>query len=250
VYPDHVCARIGALGALALLIRRERTTRGGSVSVAQSEVMLSHFGAPIAAQELVARGHTAARGPEHDAPWGLFPSAGDDDWVAVTVRTDADWAALCGVIGRPDLLADASLAGASGRDAQRGRVDAAVTDWTRRRSPFEAMGELQAAGVPAGAMLRAIDLPAWGYCRQRRAFREELHPYGTEPYVLENVQIHAGHVAEPPLRPAPLLGEQTYQISAELLGLDTAGIDDLVRRGVLEVARKPDNTRQRRGDAG
>ena len=239
VYPDHVCARIGAMGALALLIRRERTARGGSVSVAQSEVMLSHFSAPIAAQDLVGRGHTADGSPEHDAPWGLFPSAGDDDWVAVTVRTDADWAALCGAIGRPDLLADASLSDASGRDAQRGRVNAAVTEWTTRRSPFVAMGELQAAGVPAGAMLRAIDLPAWGYFRQRRAFREERHPYGTEPYVLENVQIHAAHVAEPPLRPAPLLGEQTYQIARELLGLDTAQTDDLVRRGVLEVAQKP-----------
>ncbi len=236
VYPDHVCARVGALGALALLIRRERTARGGSVSVAQSEVMLSHFSAPIAAQDLIGRGHTAAAGPEHDAPWGLFPSAGDDDWVAVTVRADADWAALCGVIGRPDLLADASLAGAPGRDAQRGRIDAAVTEWTRQRSPFEAMEVLQAAGVPAGAMLRAIDLPAWDYYRQRNAFREELHPYGTEPYLMENVQIHAERVAEPPLGPAPLLGEQTYQIAGELLGLNTAQIDDLVERGVLEVA--------------
>lgn len=213
VYPDHVCARIGATGALALLIRRERTARGGSVSVAQSEVMLSHFSAPIAARDLAGRGHTTARNPEHDAPWGLFPSAGDDDWVAVTVRTDADWAALCGVIGRPDLLADASLADALGRDAQRGRINAAVTDWTTQRSPFEAMGALQAAGVPAGGMLRAIDLPAWDYYRQRHAFREEIHPYGTGPYVLENVQIHAEGVDEPPPGPAPLLGEQTYQIA-------------------------------------
>lgn len=241
VYPDHVCARIGAMSALALLIRRERTARGGSVSVAQSEVMLSHFSAPIAAQDLVSRGHTACASPEHDAPWGLFPSAGDDDWVAVTVRTDADWAALCGVIGRLDLLADASLSDAFGRDAQRGLIDAAVTEWTTQRSPFEAMGELQVAGVPAGAMLRAIDLPAWDYYRQRRAFREELHPYGTEPYVMENVQIHAEGVAEPPLVPAPLLGEQTYQIAAELLGLDTAQTDELVRRGVLEIAPEPRN---------
>jgi crotonobetainyl-CoA:carnitine CoA-transferase CaiB-like acyl-CoA transferase len=242
VYPDHVCARVGAMGALALLIRRDRTARGGSVSVAQSEVMLSHFSAPIAAQDLVGRGHAADGSPEHDAPWGLFPSAGDDDWVAVTVRTDADWLALCGVIGRPDLLTDASLADSLGRDAQRARINAAVTDWTMQRSPYEAMGALQAAGVPAGAMLRAIDLPAWDYYQQRRAFREELHPYGTEPYMMENLQIHAEHVAGPPLGPAPLLGEQTYQIAQEVLGFDTAQIDDLVSRGVLEVAPKPGNT--------
>lgn len=242
VYPDHVCARVGALGALALLVRRERTGRGGSVSVAQSEVMLSHFGARIAAQDLTGRGHDADADPEHDAPWGLFPSAGDDDWVAVTVRGDADWAALCEVIGRPDLLADPSLSDAARRDGQRERVNAAVTEWTAQRSPFEAMEKLQSAGVPAGAMLRAIDMPAWGYYRQRHAFREELHPLGTGPWVMENVQIHAGRVAEPPFLPAPLLGEQTYQIAEELLGLDTAQIDELVRRGVLEIAPDPRDT--------
>src|SRR5262249_58611753 len=93
--------------------------------------------------------------------------------------------------------------------------------------------------VPAGAMLRAIDMPGWGYYRQRHAFREETHPLGGSPWVMENVQVHAGSVAEPPLVPAPLLGEQTYQIAAELLGLDAAQTDDLVRRGVLEIAAKP-----------
>jgi len=242
VYPDHVCARVGALGALALLVRRERTGRGGSVSVAQSEVMLSHFGARIAAQDLTSRGYAADASPEHDAPWGLFPSAGDDDWVAVTVRGDADWAALGEVIRRPDLLADPALADAAGRDGQRERIDAAVTEWTAQRSPFEAMDALQSAGVPAAAMLRAIDMPAWGYYRQRRSFREEVHPLGTGPWVMENTQIQAGRVAEPPLLPAPLLGEQTYQIAEELLGLDTAQTGDLVRRGVLEIAPDPRGT--------
>ena len=245
VYPDHVCARIGAMGALALLIRRERTARGGSVSVAQSEVILSHLRARIAKDQLVAGGHTAAGRPEHDAPWGLFPCAGDDEWVAVTVRGDADWAAFCEVIERGDLWSDPSLSDAVGRDAQRVRIDSAIREWTLRHSPFDAMAMLQAAGVPAGAMLRAIDMLEWGYYRQRRMFRQEHHPYGSEPYVLENVQIHAERVAEPPMVPAPLLGGQTYQIAEELLGLDGTEIDDLVRRGVLEIASKPGDTAAR-----
>jgi crotonobetainyl-CoA:carnitine CoA-transferase CaiB-like acyl-CoA transferase len=196
--------------------------------------MLSHFGARIAAERLVADGHPGS-GPEHDAPWGLFPTAGDDDWVAVTVRGDADWAALCTVIGREDLEADPSLSDTAGRAVHRGRIDAAVAEWTARRPPFEAMQTLQSAGVPAGAMLRAIEMPDWDYYRQRRMFREELHPYGSGPYVMENVQIHAERVAEPPQGPAPLLGEHTRAIAVELLGLDDDRIDELVRDGILEV---------------
>jgi crotonobetainyl-CoA:carnitine CoA-transferase CaiB-like acyl-CoA transferase len=224
---------------LALLVRRARTDRGGSVSVAQSEVMLSHLATAIAAGELARRGHAVADGPEHDAPWGVFPCAGDDEWAAVTVRGDADWAALCGVLDRPDLREDASLADAAARDRQRARVDAAVAEWASRHTPFEVMEWLQAAGVPAGAMLRAIDMPEWAYYRQRRAFRTEPYPHAAEPYVMENTQIHAPGVAEPPMLRAPLLGEQTYEIARELLALGDADIDDLVRRGVLEVPPEP-----------
>ncbi|PPJ26667.1 CoA transferase [Nocardia nova] len=238
VYPDHVCARVGAMAALALLIRRERTSRGGSASIAQSEVMLSHFSSRILAERLAASGRTVTGDGVHDAPWGVFAAAGDDEWVAVTVRGDADWAALCSVIDRPDLMSDASLSTAAGRLAQRGRVETAVSEWTAAHSPMEVMTTMQAVGVPAGAMLRALDLPVWEYYRRRNAFRTEDHPYGSEPYVLENVQIHADGVAAPPLGPAPLLGEQTYRIAQDLLGLSEAQIDELVRRGVLEVASR------------
>jgi crotonobetainyl-CoA:carnitine CoA-transferase CaiB-like acyl-CoA transferase len=101
------------------------------------------------------------------------------------------------------------------------------------------MERLQAAGVPAGAMLRAVDLPAWGYYAQRRAFRAESHPYGKETYVMENVQIHSDTTVDPPLGQAPLLGEQTYQVAVELLGLDEARVQALIARGVLEAAAAP-----------
>lgn len=235
VYPDHVAARIGALGALALLLRRERTGTGGSVSVAQSEVMLSHLAGEIAAEVLVRRGHEPSVQAVHDAPWGLFPAAGEDRWVAVTVRDDADWRAVCAVIDRPDLGADAELGTRTGRDAHRDRVDEAVRAWTSQRPATEAMDLLQAAGVPAGAALRAAEVADWDYYVQRRAFREELHPHADEPFTMENVQIHSDRIADPPLLQAPLLGEQTRDIAAELLGLDGADIDGLIAAGVLEV---------------
>lgn len=239
VYPDHVCARIGALGALALLVRRERTRLGGSVSIAQSEVMLGHFAAAIAAGRLEEAGLPRAGVPERDAPWGVFPAAGDDEWVAVTVRDDAEWASLCSAIGSTELLSDEALSTAAGRDAHRERIHAVVAEWTREQSPRDAMNVLQEAGVPAGAMLRGVELPDWTYCKQRRAFREEHHPHGRAPYVLENVQIHAATVAEPPYGPAPLLGEHTRQIAQDVLGLNEEQVEEFLQQGVLEIAAPP-----------
>lgn len=221
VYPDHVAARIGTLAALALLLRRERTGTGGAASISQAEVMLSHLAADIAAEALQRAGHTRTEPRMPDAPWGLYPSAGEDQWVTVTVRDEADLHALADVIG---------FTAGDGRS-----IDAAVRAWTAQRSRTEAMELLQAAGVPAGAVLHAEEIPGWGYYEQRRAFREELHPYGAAPFMMENVQIHCDHVADPPLGQAPLLGEQTAEIAADLLGLDSEQIADLHARGVLET---------------
>lgn len=237
VYPDHVSARIGVLAALSLLLRRERTGLGGSASIAQSEVMLSHLAAEIAGEALIRAGHQRSDAQDHDAPWGLFRADGDDAWVAVTVRDDADWQALCRVLGRQDLAGDPELGDRTGRDRNRTRIDEAVTDWTVRHSPGHAMDLLQAAGVPAGAVMHAAELPGWEFYAQRRAFREELHPHGREPYVLENAQLHSERIADPPLGQAPLLGEHTVEIATTLLGLDEAAVADLVERGVLQTHR-------------
>nr|WP_268778128.1 CoA transferase [Mycolicibacterium malmesburyense]CRL74235.1 putative acyl-CoA transferase/carnitine dehydratase [Mycolicibacterium malmesburyense] len=219
VYPDHVAARVGALSAIALLLRRERTGEGGAASIAQAEVMLSHVAAEIAADALERSGRPRSDA-ERRGPWGLFPAAGDDRWIAITVRDDADLQALRWVIGLPG----------------DGVVDTdAVRAWTTGRSRIEAMEKLQAAGVPAGAVLHADELPSWGYYEQRRSFREELHPHGDVPFTMENVQIHCDHVADPPVRQAPLIGEQTAEIAAELLGLSAPEIKELHRRGVLET---------------
>ncbi|MEU1209397.1 CoA transferase [Nocardia sp. NPDC005825] len=236
VYPDHVCARIGVAAALAMLIRRERTGTGGSVSIAQSEVMLSHLASTIAARALARSGRQSVADPNRDLPWGLYPAAGDDEWLAITARDGDDWAALCTVIGRPELAEDPELSTRAGRAAHGDRIDDAVREWSSKQQPHTAMIDLQHAGVPAGAMLRAADLQDFEYYRQRRAFRTELHPHDDRPYVLENVQIHADAVADPPVRQAPLLGEQTYEIAAELLGLDAEQVDTLITRGVLESA--------------
>lgn len=214
VYPDHVAARIGALAALSLLLRRERTRTGGAVSIAQSEVMISHLADDVAAEVLTSRGHTRRNDVDPDAPWGVFPAAGEDAWIAVTIRDAVDLAALRTVIGERDLA-----------------------EWTAQHSPVEAMEMLQTAGVPAGAVLHAADAFGWEYYDARRDFREELHPYGAEPFQLENVQIHSERVADPPMRQAPLLGEQTREIARELLTLTDSEIEDLIARGVLEISR-------------
>jgi crotonobetainyl-CoA:carnitine CoA-transferase CaiB-like acyl-CoA transferase len=234
VYPDHVAARIGVAGVLALLIRRRRTGTGGTVSVSQTEVMLGHMAAVAADKVLVRRGVDVEGFTEPDAPWGVFPTAGDDDWCVVTVRDDQDWQALCRVIGRGDLAAEPALASAEGRAAARTRIDAAVTDWLARHGSVEAMTLLQSAGVPAGAMLRVSELPAFPYFAERSLFRASAHPRIRHKFSLENAPVRSERLPDPPDGPAPLLGEHTVQIAREVLGLSSSEISALTRDNILQ----------------
>ncbi|OZC83396.1 CoA transferase [Rhodococcus sp. 06-418-1B] len=234
-YPDHVSARIGVLAAIALLIRRERTEVGGAASVAQFEVMLSHMAPQIVKSSLRNREVTLGDVPEHDAPWGLYKAAGEDNWVAVTLNEDAQWSALCTTIGRLDLLGRPELSTRAGRDKHRMLIDDAVSKWVAPRSPQDAMEKLQTAGIPAGAMLRAADVTTSDYYAQRGLFRLEEYPFGQDAYLMEDRQIASAEIAAPPQGRAPLLGEQTADIAKEELGLSPSLIHDLVARKILEL---------------
>lgn len=225
IYPDHVAARIGAIAAVALLIRRLRTGRGGMSSIAQAEVMLGHFAADVARASAGKQANTPP-----DWPWGVYQAAGDDEWCVVTIRDNADWHRLTAVIEIP--RADALRTPAT-RLAARVEIDAAVSAWLAKRDADGAMRVLQAAGVPAARMLRVAELPTFDYYRQRGLFRVETHPYLQEDVIAERWAGKSAAAGEAPQRAAPLAGEQTAEIVREWLDPvpDTEG---LVARGVLE----------------
>lgn len=225
IYPDHVGGRISVLGVLALLLDRNRSGKGGHVCSSQAEIVLAHQGWQIAAAQ---SGLVDPLEPQ-DVPWGVFPTAGDDEWCVVTVRDDSDWSGLCDLI--PGL--DPKLS-RSDRLKRREAIEAALTHWLAGRSAAEAMEKLQRAGIPAGRMNRVSDLPEFAAYRERGTFRVETHPHLANPFVSEALIAKSARLAPPPLRPAPLAGEHSAEVIRDWLGLEQTAIDALVEHGVLE----------------
>ena len=225
IYPDHVAARIGATAVVALLIRRLRTGTGGTASVAQAEVMLAHFAGDVARASL----GLATNAPS-DWPWGIYRSAGDDEWCVVTVRGDDDWRRLSRAIGFDEI---GGLESPSARLAGRDRIDAVLAPWIAARTADAAMTEVQAAGVPAARMLRVADLPDFAYYCERELFRVESHPYLQEVVIAERWASKSASGAKTPHSPAPLMGEHSESVIADWIGesLDTAA---LIEGGVIE----------------
>ena len=207
IYPDHVAARVGAIGVLALLLRRRRTGLGGTVSVAQAETILVQLGRHLAAQQL---------GSAPPPAGTVYPCAGDDEWCVIGVRDDADAARLRAVVGGPDVAA-----------------------WTSARPPRQAMEELQAAGVPAGMMQRISDYGDDPHLLDRRAFRTMQHPLLAVTMPCEGLPARFTGLAEVPLEPAPLPGEHSEQVLTSVLGLSAEDVAALAAEGVVELAAVP-----------
>ncbi len=236
IFPDHFAGRLCALGALATLVGRARgTVPGGFVEVAQVEAVVGVLSDLLAA-ESIEPGSARPMGihSERGTPSGNYRCAGEDQWVAIACRDDADWAALAALIGRPELAADERFATLAARRANVAEIDTLIEAWTSTLGKLEAAERCQAAGVPAGPMFAAIEL-AESEHGQARGFGVEIDQPGVGKVTLEGVPFRASGFADPVEKAAPWLGEHTVGICEELLGLEPAAVADLIARRVLEV---------------
>ncbi len=236
IYPDHTAARVQALAVLAALARRRRTGAGAHVESSQADTVLGQL-APALARESLSPESLRCLGNvgEGDAPRGIYPCAGDDEWLVIDSRGDADWARLAAVLGRPELAGDLRFVAAVQRLAHRDAVDELVTAWTMQHSPREGMTRLQEAGVPAGAMLRVGDLAEDPQLQARGFLALQPQPQINDELWAEARHAHFAVVPDPELRPGPLQFQHTRDIAERVLGLPPAEVDRLVEGGVLQL---------------
>ncbi len=235
-YADLAAGNLAALAVLAALWQRRRTGRGQCVDLSQLEVLASLVGPELLARALdgrtsTATGNASPEGPA--APHGVYPCAGDDRWLAITVFDDEDWRRFAAALGDPPWTRDPRFATRAGRAAHAAEIDRHVAAWTRTQDADAAMAALQRAGVAAGRVADARDLCARDpQLAARGHFVAVPTPEGRTvrldgpPFLLsETPAAVAG--------PGPLLGEHTDQVLRDLLGLDEAERAALRAEGVI-----------------
>ena len=110
------------------------------------------------------------------APQGVYPSAGEDRWVAISVEDDAAWAALRSALGDPAWAQDPALATLDGRLARHDDIDRELSAWTSARTSHEAMHVLQAERIAAVAVLDGPELVEDPQLRHRGFLVDIDHP--------------------------------------------------------------------------
>jgi len=235
IFPDHLAGRLLSITAVAALIRRLRTGKGGHASVAQAEAVVNMLGSQMLKAGLEP-GSVAPRGNrnERGAPWGSYPCDGHDQWVAITIRDDQDWKRLCGALGDPEWTEAEALASAEGRAAAHDEIDAKLILWTKTMSKRTVTATLQMFGVPSAPMYTASDQLADPHF-QARGYPRWLDQQGLGWMAFEGPAFRTSGMQDINVFEAPLIGEHTRDIARDLMGLDESTIQKHISSGALEV---------------
>jgi crotonobetainyl-CoA:carnitine CoA-transferase CaiB-like acyl-CoA transferase len=231
-------AGTAAAGAVALALHyRNRTGRGQYIDLAQREALSAFVGEQMVGYSM-SQETPGPRGNKHPfhAPHGVYPCQSrdeeDDPWVAIACESDAQFVALCAVIGEADLATDPRFATEADRYRNQETLAAPIAAWTQGRDKMAAMEELQAAGVPAGAVLSVQDLTASPQLRAR-GFWESVSDPDAGTWEMEGpawvLTSNPAHVR----LPAPNFGEHNQYVFGELLGQSAAELAALEAAGVI-----------------
>jgi benzylsuccinate CoA-transferase BbsF subunit len=227
-YTDLVSPWFNTSAIISALLRRQRGGGGCLLDVSQLDSALNFIAPELmraSTGEVVAR-----RGPLTLDPFpaGVFQTAGDDTWCAVTVESREQWAGLCGLV--PGLAGCEALE-PSGLRSLEALIFTSIAALCRQRPADDLAAELQAAGVPAAAVAPAQALFADPQLVDRGHFVELEHPaMGSHAYERSSFRF-----ADRPFAPSrsPLFGEHNGDVLGGILGFSADEIADLYAAGVL-----------------
>ncbi len=230
---DPIAGIHGAFAVLAALEHRDRTGEGQLIEMPMAEVALNVAAEPIvtfsAYGTLLERdGNRGAPG----SPQGVYPCAGHEQWVALSIVSDREWSALVDVLGAPAWATDPSMSTRAGRRAAHDAIDVGLAVWFADRDRDDTVDLLVAAGLlvaPVWDQMIQDELPQLA----ERGFTQWLeHPIaglvGYPGTGVRSEQFDNSYRA-----PAPTVGQHTAEVLREKLGLTDAELTTLSRSGVI-----------------
>lgn len=209
-YGDVIVPFVMAASVAAALAHRSTTGVGAHIDASMYEICVQQMHDAIIATQ---QGDTPRRQGNDDAQWyrqGVWPTAGEDRWIAISLRDEAQWQALNAMAG-----------------------DKKLATWTATQQDYSLMQQLQHIGIACGVLQDIEDLfERDAGLRARGALVDLPHPaLGTFGHVRTPMDFSLS--PQKPFR-APAIGEHNVEIAIKVAALDPARVAAL---HALEVFR-------------
>ena len=222
---------MGSWAALAALQARARTGHGERIDLGMFDALVSMQMTGLA--NLLASGKAPARvGNRHPVTTPVNSYRCRDGLAVLVVTSDAQFKALCSVMGRAELAADARFLGNADRYANEAALRAAIEAWSGALEAEEVVARCHAAQIPAGPVWDLAQAAASAQAAARGLLHSVPHPaFGELKLAPQPAKFSRSARAEPTREPA--LGEHTGEVLEELLGLNAEEIEALRSAGAI-----------------
>ena len=210
---------------LAALYQRERSGEGAHIDMALFDTQLAML-ANQASNALISGKDPPRQGNTHPniVPYQPFEAA--DQPIIIAVGNDRQFARLAEICGHPEWTRDARFASNEARVANRDGMVRLVSEAIATKPAAEWLGQLEAAGIPAGPINRISQALSDVQAQHRQMVRT----IAGVPLVGSPVRVD-GARADAEL-PPPALGEHTDQVLASI-GVPSAEAERLRAEGVI-----------------
>jgi formyl-CoA transferase len=224
-----------ALGIVCALYQRNASGKGQRVLAAMQDGVLNLCRVKLRDQQRLDRTHVMKEYPQY--PHGQFGEAvpragnasggGQPGWILKCKGWENDpnayiyfitqapvWDSICKVIGKEDWITHPDYAKPDARLPRLKEIFAAIEDWTKTKSKFEAMDILNKYDIPCGPILSMKELAHEPSLRATGTVVEVDHPTRGKYLTVGNPIKLSDSPSE--VKRSPLLGEHTDEVLGEL----------------------------------
>lgn len=222
----------GLTAAMSICAALNAKDRGAFVDVSMLESVLATMGWAVS-NHLVGGVAPSPQGNENptSAPSGAFQCA--DGLINIAANKDEQWVALARHLGREDLLQNKAFATREDRKANRLRLRAELETVLTTRNARDWAEELNAIGVPAGAVMSVPEALNHPQVSERSLIKRfEMVPGVERPVDIVSVGALFNGQRPTVKTPPPELGQDSATI-LESLGYSADAVKTLRKEGVL-----------------
>ncbi len=231
---DHTGGMLAAFAAVAALSARQRTGLGQHVDVSVRDLATAFIGPELLDVAMNSRErHRQGNRDDSAAPQGVYRCRGEDEWVSISVASEAEWQGFVKAVGSPAWAIGDEYGDAFRRWRRHDELDAHIQEWTRCHTAEEVTQKLQARGVAAYPSLAPDAMMRDAHLLARNAF----------PLVRNDNTGERQRAATPPWRfsetPAridqwtPTLGQHNPDVFSGILGLPEDEVRELEQAQVI-----------------
>jgi len=238
-YMDHTGGYYMAIAILLALLHKQRTGEGQWVDLSCTEAGLTLHGPALLDWTVNGRPMRRPGSPHSNrsdwpamAPHGIYPAAGEDEWVAIACRSDEEWQALALLIDA-DWAREPRLTRLAGRLAAQDELDAGLAAWTRGSAKAATVAALHAAGVPAAPVAKPPERVDGDPATAGFGLWPTVHHSKMGDVRVDGLPVHFSKTDWSLRRGAPCIGEHTEEVLGRLLGLSPDDVAKLRAEGVV-----------------